>query len=484
MHLFNFLGGSSMEQSKGGFNSNFGFLMASIGSAVGLGNLWGFPYKMGAGGGFIFLLLYLILAVVVGYPTMLGEISLGRKTGKACIEAYRAADSRFTFNGIIETAVPFFLICFYCTFGGYVMKYMVANFGDIFGAGWGIGETDSGSYFNEFVGGGTASPIVYGLVFLVLTVIIVLGGVSGGIEKFTKIAMPALFIMLVVVVIRACTLPGAGAGLEFIFKPDFTPFKGLGWLKVLGQAGSQMFFSISLASGCLVTYGSYLDKKQNLEANAVIIPAADTIVAILAAMAVMPAVFAAGLEPGSGPGLLFVSLQSVFQGMGTSGPIFGFIFFVLVFFAALTSSIGMMEGAVSAMLDAQIRKGKSPSRVKMSLIFAIVPLLGSTLVSADGLGMTGFWNPLLATLGPDSGKCWLDVFDLVSEGLLMPLGALFMAIMLGWTRRGYLDDEILSGSTYKTKAFCDFCWRYLIPILLIGLLLVQLNSFLGFTTLF
>ena len=473
-----------MEQSKGGFNSNFGFLMASIGSAVGLGNLWGFPYKMGAGGGFIFLLLYLILAVVVGYPTMLGEISLGRKTGKACIEAYRAADSRFTFNGIIETAVPFFLICFYCTFGGYVMKYMVANFGDIFGAGWGIGETDSGSYFNEFVGGGTASPIVYGLVFLVLTVIIVLGGVSGGIEKFTKIAMPALFIMLVVVVIRACTLPGAGAGLEFIFKPDFTPFKGLGWLKVLGQAGSQMFFSISLASGCLVTYGSYLDKKQNLEANAVIIPAADTIVAILAAMAVMPAVFAASLEPGSGPGLLFVSLQSVFQGMGTSGPIFGFIFFVLVFFAALTSSIGMMEGAVSAMLDAQIRKGKSPSRVKMSLIFAIVPLLGSTLVSADGLGMTGFWNPLLATLGPDSGKCWLDVFDLVAEGLLMPLGALFMAIMLGWTRRGYLDDEILSGSTYKTKAFCDFCWKYLIPILLIGLLLVQLNSFLGFTTLF
>lgn len=472
-----------MEQSKGGFNSNFGFLMASIGSAVGLGNLWGFPYKMGAGGGFIFLLLYLILAVVVGYPTMLGEIALGRKTGKACIEAYRKADSRFTFNGIIETVVPFFLICFYCTFGGYVMKYMIANLGDIFGAGWGIGETDSDSFFNTFIAAG-ASPIIYGLVFLALTVFIVIGGVSGGIEKFTKVAMPALFIMLVVVVIRACTLPGAGAGLEFIFKPDFTPFKGLGWLKVLGQAGSQMFFSISLASGCLITYGSYLDKKQNLEVNAVIIPAADTIVAILAAMAVMPAVFAAGLEPGSGPGLLFVSLQSVFQGMGTSGPIFGFIFFVLVFFAALTSSIGMMEGAVSAMLDAQIRKGKAPSRLKMSLIFAIVPLLGSTLVSADGLGSTGFWNPLLATLGPDSGKCWLDVFDLVSEGLLMPLGALFMAIMLGWTRRGYLDDEILSGSSYKTKAFCDFCWRYLIPILLIGLLLVQLNSFLGFTTLF
>ncbi|MFQ9894124.1 MAG: sodium-dependent transporter [Emergencia sp.] len=471
-----------MEQNKGGFNSNFGFLMASIGSAVGLGNLWGFPYKMGEGGGFAFLLLYLVLAVIVGYPTMLGEISLGRKTGKACIEAYRIADKRFTFNGVIETLVPFFLICFYCTFGGYVMKYMFANLGDIFGAGFGIGNTDSGTFFSTFISAG-ASPIIYGLVYLVLTVVIVIAGVSGGIEKFTKVAMPALFIMLVIVVIRACTLPGAGAGLEYIFKPNFEVFQGTGWLKVLGSAGSQMFFSISLASGCLITYGSYLDKSQNLERNAVIIPAADTIVAILAAMAVMPAVFAAGLEPGAGPGLLFVSLQTVFQGMGASGPIFGFIFFLLVFFAALTSSIGMMEGAVSAMLDAQIRKGKTPNRLKMSLIFAIVPLLGSTLVSADGLGSSGFWNPLIATLGPESGKCWLDVFDLVAEGILMPLGALVMAIMLGWTRKGWLDDEILQGSTYKSRAFCNFCWKWIIPVLLVGLLIVQLDSFFDFTSL-
>lgn len=471
-----------MDQNKGGFNSNFGFLMASIGSAVGLGNLWGFPYKMGEGGGFIFLLIYLILAVVVGYPTMLGEIALGRKTGKACIEAYRIADSRFTFNGVIETIVPFFLICFYCTFGGYVMKYTVANFGDIFGAGFGIGDTDSNAFFGSFISAG-ASPIIYGLIFLALTVLIVMGGVSGGIEKFTKIAMPALFIMLVIIVVRACTLPGAGAGLEYIFKPNFEAFEGTSWIKTIGQAGSQMFFSISLASGCLITYGSYLDKKQNLEANAVIIPAADTIVAILAAMAVMPAVFAAGLEPGAGPGLLFVSLQTVFQGMGASGPIFGFIFFLLVFFAALTSSIGMMEGAVSAMLDAQIRKGKTPNRIKMCLFFAVVPLFGSTLVSADALGGSGFWNPLNAMLGVDT-KCWLDVFDLVAEGLLMPLGALFMAIMLGWTRRGYLDDEILQGSSYKSKGFANFCWRWVIPVLLVGLLLVQMNSFLGFTDLF
>lgn len=471
-----------MEHNKGVFNSNFGFLMASIGSAVGLGNLWGFPYKMGEGGGFAFLLLYLILAIVVGYPAMLGEISLGRKTGKASIEAYRTADKRFTFIGVIDAIVPFFLICFYCTFGGYVMKYMIANFGDIFGAGFGVGETASGDFFNTFISAG-ASPIIYGLIYLALTVIIVIGGVSGGIEKFTKVAMPALFVMLLITVIRACTLPGAMAGLEYIFKPNFEVFQGTGWMKVLGSAGSQMFFSISLSSGCLIAYGSYLDKKQNLERNAIIIPAADTLVALLSAMAVMPAVFAEGLEPGAGPGLLFVSLQTVFQGMGATGPIFGFIFFLLVFFAALTSSISMMEGAVSPILDSMIRKGKKPNRLKASLIFAIVPLFGSTLVSADGLGSSGFWNPLIATLGPESGKCWLDVFDLVAEGFLMPLGAFLMAIMLGWFKRGYLDDEITQGGSYKTKAFCNFCWRWVMPILLFGLLIVQLDSFFDFTTL-
>lgn len=474
----------SQATSKGGFNSTFGFLMASIGSAVGLGNLWGFPFKMGVSGGFGFLILYLILAVIVGYPIMLGEITLGRKTGKGAIEAYRAADSRFAFNGVIETIVPFCLICFYCALGGYVIKYMLANLGDIFGASWGVGDMAAGDFFGGFITSG-APAIVFTLIFLVLTVLIVMGGVSGGIEKFSKIAMPALFIMLVIVVVRACTLPGAVAGLEFMFKPNFEPFEGMGWLKVLGTAGSQMFFSISLASGCLIAYGSYLGKDSNMEQNAVIIPVADTAVAILAGMAVMPAVFAAGIEPGGGPGLLFVSLQAVFQGMGSSGPIFGFIFYLLVFFAAISSSIGMMEGAVATMMDATEKKGKKPNRLTTSLVFAIVPLVGSLIVTADGLGGTGMWNPFFIFLGEDCGKCWLDFFDFFAEGLLMPLGALFMSIIFGWTRRGYLDDEVeLNGHAYKSKAFCNFCFRWLIPPLMFGLLLVQLNSFFGFTTLF
>lgn len=469
-----------MEHSKGRFNSTFGFLMAAIGSAVGLGNLWGFPYKMGAGGGFAFLLIYFVLAIFVGYPLILGEIALGRKTGKGAIEAYRKANSKFTINGWFETIVPFLLICFYCTFGGYVIKYMIANLGDIFGASWGIGGTNPGDFFGAFISSGTPA-ILYGMLFLGITVVIVLGGVSGGIEKFSKFAMPALFIMLVITVIRSCTLPGASEGLAYIFKPNFDVFKGLGWLNVLALAGSQMFFSLSIAAGVLIAYGSYFSKDSSLERSALVIPVADTTVALLSAMAVMPAVFATGLEPGAGPGLLFVSLQTVFQGMGSTGPLFGFLFYLLVFFASVTSSISMMEGGISAMLDAAEKKGRKGNRSVYTLIMGIIALAGSTLVSADGLGSTGFWNPLTAVLGPESGKCWLDVFDLGAEGLLMPLGGLLMAIMFGWTRRGYIDDEIELNGPFKSKKFVDVCFRWIGPVFMIFILIVQLDSFFNFT---
>ena len=460
-----------MKHEKGSFNSTFGFLMASIGSAVGLGNLWGFPYKMGAGGGFAFLIIYLVLAIVVGFPLILAEIALGRKTRRGVIEAHYEANPKFTFNGWFEAIVPFLLICFYCTFGGYVIKYFVANLGDLLGASWGINGADSGEYFTNFITN-KESAILYGLIYLAFTMVIVIGGISGGIEKFSKFAMPALFVMLLIVVVRSCTLPGAFEGIKFIFKPDFSVFKGMGWLTVLGMAGSQMFFSLSIGSGCLIAYGSYLGNGSNLERNAMIIPFADTLVAILSAMAVMPAVFSAGLEPGGGPSLLFVSLQTVFNEMGKMGPFFGALFYLLVFFAALTSSIGMMEGGISAMLDAHIKKGKNPSRVKVTLIMGLVAVVGSTLVSADALGSSGFWHPF-------GQGTWLDVFDLGAEGILMPLGGFFMAIMLGWTRKHYLDDEILDGSSYKTRGFIQVCLQYIAPVFMFFIVIVQLNSFFG-----
>lgn len=285
--------------------------------------------------------------------------------------------------------------------------------------------------------------------------------------------MPALFVMLLIIVVRSCTLPGASKGLAFIFKPDFSVFKGWGWLKVLGLAGSQMFFSLSLASGAIVAYGSYMNKDDDIEQSSLIIPFADTIAALLASMAVMPAVFAFGLEPSGGPGLLFVSLQTVFTNMGSTGPLFGTLFYILVLFAAISSSIAMMEGGVSSMLDADIFKNMKNKRLKVTLIMALIGFVGSGLVSYDALGSSGLFHPF----GQSS---WLDVFDLMAEGLLMPLSGFMMTILLGWIEPNYVDDELALSGSFKTRSFYRFSMKYLATLFLFFILLVQLNQFFHF----
>lgn len=464
-------GGKKMEQEnqKGQFNSNFGFLMAALGSAVGLGNLWSFPYKIGIGGGFAFLLLYVAVAIFCGYPLMLSEIAIGRKTQKAAIEAYREADSRFTFNGVLQTIVPFCLICFYCTFGGYICKYLWSSIIDLFTKANPISDTDPGLFFHSFY---TNMPQAIGfmLFFVAITCVIVLGGVSGGIEKFCKYAMPALFFMLLAVVIRACTLPGAGAGLSFIFKPDVSSWGSFsGFLSVLGLAGGQCFFSLSLASGCLIAYGSYLSKEHNIEKDAGIIVFGDSLVAVMAAMAVMPSVFAFGLEPSAGPGLLFVSLTTVFQSMGFAGKIFQLLFWALVFIAALSSSIGMMEGAISAIMDTKIKAGKKVSRLGQTMMITAVAVVGNLLVTCDQLGE----GPLPHILGRST---WLDVFDMIAEGILMPLTGLIMAILLGWVVPHYLDDEVEIGSEFKTRKMYNFCIKWIGPVFMALIVYSQLTS--------
>lgn len=470
-----------MEQKNKGFNSNFGFLMASIGSAVGLGNLWSFPYKMGNSGGFAFLICYLFFLVVVGYPMLMGEFAIGRRTGKAAIEGFEHTNKSFKIFGIIETIVPYFLVAFYCTFGGYIMKYLFASIGWLFGAG-DIGTANPDAYFGEFIGSGMPA-ILYMVVFWALTVLIVYLGTSG-IEKFCKVAIPALVVCLVIIIVRACTLPGAMEGLSYIFKPDLNVFKGTGWIGVLGTAGNQCFFSLSLASGCLIAYGAKLNKSENLEKNAAIVAVADTLVAVMAGVCIFPAVFAYDLAPNAGPGLLFQTMVAVFQHMGAIGPIFSVIFFLLVFFAALSSSIGMMEGGIQAMVDSQERKGKMGGRGKCVALTAVIALAGNLIVTGDGLGSTGWWNPMTAILGPEAGKCWLDFFDLFAEGLLMPIGATGMAFMLGWTRIHFLDEEVEQGSNFASKGFVHFCLKWLDPIICAILIIVSLNGFLGFTDLF
>ena len=458
------------SEKRGGFASSFGFLMAAVGSAVGLGNIWGFPYKAGANGGFAFIIIYIILAVFLGYPMMIGEIALGRKTRTSAVQAFHKADRRLTIGGIFDTLSPFCLICFYVVLGGFVMKYMVANFGDMIHAGFGVGDTKSDDFFGALISTPTSS-LPWMLLFLGLTGLVIAKGVESGIEKFSKVAMPALYLLLIIMAIRCCTLPGAKGGLEFMFKPNFEVFKGTGWFKVFAAAGSQLFFSLSLASGCLISFGSYLDKDANIEKQAVLVPVLDTIAALLAGCCVLPAVFAMGIEPSGGPGLLFVSLQTVFDGMGSFGPLFGFIFYLLVFLAALSSSIGMMEGAVSALIDHRLQQGKSGSRARMTGIAVLLALLGGILVTVDQLGgNTAMWKPF----GQPS---WLDAFDLLGEGIFMPLGGLTMTILLGWTRRHYLDDEIEHGSPYRTKGFVNFSMRYIAPILMAFIVFIQISTF-------
>lgn len=465
------------ENQKGQFNSNFGFLMAALGSAVGLGNLWSFPYKMGIGGGFAFLLIYVILAIVVGYPLMLSEIGLGRKTQKAAIEAYKEADHRFTFNGVLQTIVPWFLICFYCTFGGYIMKYLINSVGDLFSSNSQIAKMDPGAFFGTLLDpGNIAHPMMWMTLFLLLTMVIVFGGVSGGIEKFCKVAMPALFFMLVIIVIRSCTLNGAGGGLSFLFKPDLTMWKS-NFFDVISLAGGQMFFSLSLSSGCIIAYGSYLDKKEDLEKDAAVITFGDSLVALLAGMAIFPAVFAFGLEPTAGPSLLFVSMTTVFQSMGFAGKIFQLLFWLLVFFAALSSSIGMMEAGISAILDSRIKAGKPASRIKVSVIMTIAAFIGNSLTVIDCLGGNPGMNWFHLFGQPDV----LDVWDCIAEGILMPLTGLIMAILLGWVVPHYLDDEVTNGGerVFKTRGFYNFCIKWLGPIFMIMIVYGQLKSFWG-----
>ena len=456
------------QQAKGKFDSNFGFLMASLGSAVGLGNLWGFPYKIGLGGGFAFLLLYMILLVVVGYPLILSEIAIGRKSQKAAIEAYKEIHPGFTFNGVLQTIVPFFLIAFYCTFGGYVMKYFFKSLGMFAG-----NKFDPGATFGETLV--NTSSVIWVLIFLALTVIIVLGGVSGGIEKFCKIAMPALFVMLVIIVIRSCTLPGAGEGLSFLFKPHFDGMNSAkGFFDTIKLAGGQMFFSLSLASGCLIAYGSYLDRKENLEKDAVFITVGDSCVAVLAGMAIMPACTAYGIEPGAGPGLLFISMQTVFNNLA-GGKLFGFLFWLLVFFAALSSSIGMMEGGISAILDSRIKAGKSANRFGVTMAMGAWALVGNALTTLDCLGSapTVAWFHLLGQ--PDV----LDVWDALAEGILMPLTGLIMAVLIGWVVPHYVDDEIERGSNFKSRGLFDFCIKWIGPIFMAMIVYGQVTSFWG-----
>ena len=512
-----------MEERKG-FGSNFGFLMAAVGSAVGLGNIWGFPNKMGASGGFTFLIIYLILAVLCGFIVMVGELAIGRKTGKGAVAAYHAISKKFKWMGWMGILSAFFILFFYCALGGYCIKYTVLNIGDLFGAGFGSNGLSGGEIFGNFLGS-PAEGVIYGLIFVALTMLIVMGGVGGGIEKVCSVGMPALFVALLICIIRACTLEGTDVavqilqadgslvegvvngsaldGLKYMFSPGwaanvgyYVPAKAVvdgaevssimvngvaqaivayksgapSIFNVVSTAGGQMFFSLSLGMGAMITYGSYLQKKENIQKNALLIVVMDTLVALMAGLCVLPGRFA--LDPSGavgGPSLLFVTMQNVFSRMGGLGPIFGILFYLLVVFAAISSSISLLEVIVAHFVDKARDEGKGDKRKSYTLIAAACVCLGCILVCADRLGASSF-SPaeLLNIANPKTWAAdWLDFWDALSEGVMMPLGALLMSIMVGW-------EPITSGMGNTPKA-----WFTVALAVTILMLLFQLFTLFG-----
>ena len=485
-----------MEERKG-FGTNFGFLMAAVGSAVGLGNIWGFPNKMGASGGFTFLIIYLILAVLCGFIVMVGELAIGRKTGKGAVEAYHVLSKKFKWMGWMGILSAFFILFFYCALGGYCIKYVVLNVGDLFGAGFGSnalaavadanGTSVGAEVFGAFLGNPTEA-IIYGLIFVAITMIIVIGGIGGGIEKVCSVGMPALFVMLLICIVRACTLDGAVNGLKYMFVPGWAVANGVidkapDFLTVLATAGGQMFFSLSLGMGAMITYGSYLQKKENLQKNAILIIVMDTLVALMAGLCVIPGRFA--LDPDGtlgGPKLLFITMQNVFSRMGGLGPIFGILFYLLVVFAAVSSSISLLEVIVAHFVDKARDAGKGDKRKTYTLIAAACVGLGCILVCADALGSTGFApGNLLGMTGelPTWAADWLDFWDMLSEGIMMPLGALLMSLMIGWE----VGPEMVkaeceqSGHAMGSYGFFKVCVKFITPLCMILILYGQIKEF-------
>ena len=476
------------KTNREGFASNFGFIMAAVGSAVGLGNIWGFPYKMGMNGGFAFLLIYLVLAIFIGIAVMVGELAIGRKTGLSPIAAYRKLSKKFAFLGYMAIACPFLILCFYMLLGGMVMRYAGGYLLAMFGVDtWGV--ADISTFFGSFICNGT-SMVLWTLIFIAINAVVVAAGVGGGIEKFCNIGMPCLFVMLIVIIVYVAVQPGAVGGYQFMFGLNLEPLK-TDFLTVLKTAAGQMFFSLSLGMGAMITYGSYMKKSEKLQRNAVIVVVMDTCAAIMAGMIVMPACYAfLDGNTASGPSLLFKSMQMVFDNMGGFiGNLMGFLFYFLVFIAAISSSMSLLEAISSAKIDADVEKGKVPNRKKAAIVFSIIILIFCLPVALDGIGAGLAGGAAMPTpaelLGIENvlmwNDCWLDFYDVISEGILMPVGAMIMAFAIGWIwKMDFVVEECeASGCKFWGKMFFNICYKFITPIGMLVVLYGQISDFFG-----
>lgn len=429
-------------EKRENWGSRIGFIMAAAGSAVGLGNIWKFPYTAGSNGGGAFVIVYLIFVVFIGFSVMLTEFAVGRKRQLAAVGAFKSVDKRWTFAGVLGVLSGFLIMGFYPVVGGWALAY-------VFKAGTGLLSTPDAiaDVFGGFISN-PVQPLIWMVLYLALNIIIVVKGISSGIEKAGKILMPLLFLILIVIAIKGLTLPGAMAGMEFLFKPDFSKVTGSVILAALGQA----FFSLSLGMGCMITYGSYLSKEENLAGNAAIVTAMDTAVALLAGIAMFPAMFAFGMEPAAGPGLVFVVVPTLFAEMGSMGPLFAILFFIALTVAALTSSVSLLEVVVSFLIDEK----KIVRKNAVFLASGIMILL--CILSSLSMGGVG---PKLFGTGA------FDVFDLLTDKIFLAIGGMLICIFAGWRLdKKELYDEITNGGKLSFGIF-EFWYalvKYVIPV--------------------
>lgn len=465
----------SSGMKRGNFSGTIGFVMAAAGSAVGLGNIWRFPYLAAKGHGGVFILCYVILALTFGFTLLTTEIAIGRKTGQSPLVAYGTLRNRWRGLGFLACLVPVIILPYYCAIGGWVIKYFYT-----FATGAGK-EAAGDDYFTGFITG-NPQPVVWMAVFLFLTAFVVYRGVNKGIEKYSKVLMPVLLLLITGIAVYSLTIHHTDAngvtrtglqGLKVYLVPDFSGITVKEFFVIVMDAMGQLFFSISVAMGIMVTYGSYVKKDVNLMKSINQIEFFDTLVALLAGLMIVPAVYTfMGTEGMSkGPGLMFVSLPKVFAAMGGAGTAVGILFFLMVIFAAVTSAVSVMEAIVSSMMDS-----RHWSRHKSTVIVTVYALIGAVVVCFG-------YNLLYFEITLPNGTTGqiLDILDYISNNCLMPLVALLTCILIGWILKPktVIDEVTLGGYPFRRRALYVGMIKVVAPVLL-ALLLLQSVGILRF----
>lgn len=460
------------KSSRGSFTGSIGFVLAAAGSAVGLGNIWRFPYLAAKDGGGIFLVVYIILALTFGFTLLTTEIAIGRKTGQSPLTAYGRLNKKWGFLGVIASVVPVIIMPYYCVIGGWVLKYFITYLTMQGGAATGD------DYFTGFITS-NISPVIFMLIFMAAVFFVVYKGVDKGVEKCSRILMPILFVIILVIVAFSLTLTYTDAdgvtrtglqGLKVYIVPDFTGMTLKSFMNVVIDAMGQLFYSLSVAMGIMIAYGSYVKKDTNLNKSINQIEIFDSLVAFFAGMMIIPAVFTFMGRDGmseSGPSLMFISLPKVFDSMGKIGGVVGMIFFVLVLFAALTSAVSIMEAIVASIMD----KFKFSRKKSCIVVIAVSTLVG--IIVCLGYNILYFE----VTLPNGSTGQILDILDYFSNQCLMPVVAIATCILVGWILKPeiVIDEVESSGAKMNRKGLYTVMVKYIAPIMLVILLLTSLG---------